>query len=98
LLAGYLYGGNPIPDKTFEPAIPDANTHLFSIGASVKQKKFKVDLAYAFQKLQNRDKNNNITDPVAGIVGDPNLIAASSANGTYKSNLHMVALSLTYMF
>ncbi|MFH0933237.1 MAG: outer membrane protein transport protein [Nitrospirota bacterium] len=91
LLAGYLYGGNPIPDKTFEPAIPDANTHLFCIGTSIKQKKFKVDLAYGYQILQEREKNNSITDPVSGL-------SAFSANGNYKSNLHLVAFSLTYIF
>jgi long-chain fatty acid transport protein len=25
-MAGYLYGQNPIPDSTFEPAIPDSDT------------------------------------------------------------------------
>jgi len=91
LLVGYLYQGNPIPDEKFDPAIPDANGHLFCIGTSLKQKKFKVDLAYGYQKLQDREKNNTINDPVSGLP-------ISSANGTYKTNLHMVALSLTYTF
>jgi len=38
LLAGYFYGGNPVPDETFEPSIPDANTSYYSIGTSVKHK------------------------------------------------------------
>ena len=91
LLAGYLYGGNPIPDKTFEPAIPDANTHLFTIGTTMKQKNFKVDVAYGYQMLQKRKKDNSITDPVSGLT-------AFSANGEYKSHLHMVGVSLTYIF
>jgi long-chain fatty acid transport protein len=91
LLAGYLYGGNPIPDETFEPAIPDANTHLFCIGTAIKQKNFKIDLVYGYQILQNRVKNNAITDPISGLT-------AFSANGTYKSHLHMVGVSLTYTF
>jgi long-chain fatty acid transport protein len=91
LLAGYLYQGNPIPNETFEPAIPDANGHLFCIGTSIKQKRFKVDLAYGYQILQDRNKNNDITDPV---TRDPRL----SANGKYKSYLHMVGVSLTYIF
>jgi long-chain fatty acid transport protein len=93
-LAGYLYGGNPIPDKTFEPSIPDANTHLFSIGTDIKYKKFKIDLAYSYQKLQNRKKNNSIDDyPSDGLLNP-----ATSANGKYKSYLHMVGVSLTYLF
>lgn len=93
LLAGYLYGGNPIPDKTFEPAIPDANTHLFTVGTSMKHKQFKVDLAYGYQKLQDRNKNNNVgaESSIPGILD-------ARANGKYKSYLHMVGVSLTYTF
>jgi len=91
LLAGYLYGGNPIPDRTFEPSIPDANAHLFTIGTDIKYKQLRFDLAYAYQKLQTRSKNNAITDPVSGLP-------AFSANGEYKSNIHMVGVSLTYKF
>ncbi len=93
LLAGYLYQGNPIPDDTFEPAIPDANAHLFTVGTSIKHKQFKVDLAYGYQKFQNRNKDND----VGSESSIPGLVDAT-ANGEYKSHLHMVALSFTYMF
>jgi len=94
LLAGYLYGGNPIPDKTFEPTIPDADTHLFCIGTDVKYKNFRFDLSYAYQHLQSRHKNNSIDDnPNDGVINP-----STSANGKYNSNLHMVGLSLTYQF
>jgi long-chain fatty acid transport protein len=91
ILAGYLYQDNPIPDKTFEPSIPDANGHLFTIGTDVKLKSFRLGLAYGYQILQDRKKNNDITDPISGLP-------AFSANGTYKSHLHMVGVSLTYTF
>jgi len=93
LLAGYLYQGNPIPDETFEPAIPDANAHLFTVGTSIKYKQFKVDLAYGYQKLQNRNKDNDVgaESSIPGILD-------ARANGTYKSHLHMVGVSLTYTF
>jgi long-chain fatty acid transport protein len=92
-LAGYLYGGTPIPDKTFEPSIPDANTHLFCIGTAIKHKKVKVDLAYSYQTLQSRKKNNNVgtESSIPGILD-------TRANGKYKSYLHMVGVSLTYRF
>jgi len=93
LLAGYLYGGNPIPDNRFEPAIPDANTHLFCIGTSIKQKKVKIDLAYAYQRLQDRNKNNDV-----GAESSIPDIFDARANGKYKSYLHMVGVSLTYTF
>ena len=86
LLAGYLYSGNPVPDNTFEPSVPDANTHLFTLGTSIIQKNFKIDLAYGYQKLEDRKKNNSVGLP------------AFTANGKYKSDLHMIGLSLTYKF
>lgn len=92
LLAGYLYSGNPVPDKTFEPSIPDANAHLYTLGTSIKHRKFKFDLAYGYQKLEDRKKDN--------IIGDPlNLLNSQArANGQYKSHLHMIGVSLTYVF
>ena len=94
LLAGYLYGGNPVPDHTFEPSIPDANTHLFCVGTDIKYKNLKIDFTYGYQKLQNRKKNNSIDDnPFDGVINP-----LTSANGVYKSNIHMFGISLTYKF
>lgn len=94
LLAGYLYQGNPVPDATFDPSIPDANGHLFSIGADVKHKSLRFGLAYSYQKLQGRNKNNSVDDnPADGIIN-----TSTTANGKYKSDLHMVGVSLTYKF
>jgi len=94
LLAGYLYGGNPVPDHTFEPSIPDANTHLFCIGTDIKYKNLKIDFTYGYQKLQSRKKNNSIDDnPFDGVLNP-----LTSANGVYKSDIHMFGVSLTYKF
>jgi len=84
LRAGYLYGGNPVPDKTFEPSIPDSNTHIFTIGTGLKSHRMKIDLAYAYQMLESREKNNTI--------------GAITANGRYDSRIHLVGISLTYLF
>ncbi len=94
LLAGYLYQGNPVPDATFDPSIPDANGHLFSIGADVKHKSLRFGLAYSYQKLLSRNKNNSVDDNPADGLANP----TTSANGKYKSDLHMVGISLTYKF
>lgn len=94
ILTGYLYSGNPVPDDTFEPAIPDANTHLFTTGINYKNKSFNFDISYAYQKLQNRKKTNSIDgDPFDGVVN-----SQATANGKYKSALHMIGISLTYKF
>jgi long-chain fatty acid transport protein len=31
--AGYFYSSTPVPDQTFEPAVPDADYNAFSVGA-----------------------------------------------------------------
>ncbi|OOP54847.1 MAG: hypothetical protein AYP45_18050, partial [Candidatus Brocadia carolinensis] len=94
LLGGYLYGGNPVPDKTFDPIVPDANTHLFTFGTSLKIKKVKIDLAYAYQLLEGRSKSNSVDDNSS----DGLLNAPTSANGKYETGLHMVGISLSYNF
>jgi long-chain fatty acid transport protein len=82
LLAGYLYGDNPIPDSTFEPAIPDADTHLFSIGTDLSFQSVKVAVSYAYQLLEGRER----------------AAAGGLSAGKFSSDLHMVAASLTYRF
>lgn len=94
LLGGYLYGGNPVPDKTMDPVVPDANTHLFAFGTSLKIKNFKIDVAYAYQLLEGRSKSNSVDDNSS----DGLLNAATSGNGKYETDLHMVGISLSYNF
>jgi long-chain fatty acid transport protein len=91
LLAGYLYGESPVPDHTFDPSIPDADTHVFSLGTDLEFNRCKVALSYAYQRFEDRSKNN--------LIGDSPVAAASDlANGAYESDLHMVSLGLTYRF
>jgi long-chain fatty acid transport protein len=84
LMAGYLYGWNPVPDSTFEPAIPDSNTHLFCVGGEAQLKSFKVAVGYAYQLQYQRGKTTNLYGPLA--------------NGTYNSDLQLLAISLGYRF
>ena len=84
LLAGYLYGNSPVPDNTFDPTIPDSDTHVFSVGTDVDYKKYKVALAYAYQLFEERTKSNSIGPP--------------ASNGKFESDAHMLALSFVYRF
>jgi long-chain fatty acid transport protein len=84
VMAGYLYGQNPIPDSTFEPAIPDSDTHLFTAGAEVAFDNLKLALAYGFQLQEDRDKTTNLY--------------GSIADGKYENYLHLVGVSLTCVF
>ncbi len=84
VMAGYLYGQNPIPDSTFEPAIPDSDTHLFTAGAELSVENIKLALAYGFQLQDDRDKTTNLY--------------GSTANGEYENYLHLIGVSLTCVF
>jgi long-chain fatty acid transport protein len=90
LRGGYLFGENPVPDDTFEPAIPDSDTHLFCIGSSFAFDKLGFDLAYAYQLQYDRNKNN--------AIGDPFNPGTGTANGKYSTDIHLIAASLAYKF
>jgi long-chain fatty acid transport protein len=94
LLAGYLYAENPVPDSTFDPSIPDSDAHLFTLGTDLTFGRFSVSLAYGYEHHEDRTKNNAIGDPL-----DPSgLNPLSSANGEYKTDIHLVATSVAYRF
>lgn len=80
LSAGYLYGFNPVPDRTFEPAIPDADSHLFCLGGELSSGRFTVALGYGYQILRDRNKGTNDYGPLG--------------NGRYHSELHLIGVSL----
>ncbi|MEZ4598539.1 MAG: outer membrane protein transport protein [Syntrophotaleaceae bacterium] len=84
LMAGYLYGENPIPDSTFEPAIPDSDTHLFTVGTELVFDRLKLALAYGFQLQENRSKNSNQYGDIA--------------NGKYENHIHLAGISMSYAF
>ncbi|NVN91666.1 MAG: TonB-dependent receptor [Desulfuromonadales bacterium] len=84
LMAGYLYGWNPVPDSTFEPAIPDADSHLFCLGGKARFDRITVGLGYAYQLQRGRTKTTNLYGSVA--------------NGSFEADLHLLAISLGYRF
>lgn len=88
--AGYLFANNPIPDDTFEPSIPDSDTHIFTLGTGIKYKQCKIDLAYAFQHLEDRNKDNTVSN-LPSPLGTP-------VNGEYDSSMHMFAVSISHTF
>ena len=82
--AGYLYGWNPVPDATFEPGIPDSNTHLFCVGGEAQVNKLKISISYGYQLQEERTKTTNIY--------------GSLANGRYNADLHLLGLSMGWRF
>lgn len=87
LLAGYLYGWNAVPDDTFEPSVPDANSHLFCLGTDMVFNNIKLAVSYAYQLQEERSKNNTVGAATGG-----------AANGTYNADIHLLGLGVTYRF
>ncbi len=87
LRAGYIYGRNPVPDRTFEPSIPDADVHLFTLGTGISYNNFNFDLAYGYQRHESRRKDNQL----GGESGQP-------ADGRYESEIHVLGMSVGYAF
>ncbi len=94
VMAGYIYEGTPVPDATFDPVVPSGTSHVYCIGTDIRFSRFLLGISYAYQKVNGRTKNNAIDDnPSDGIVNP-----AASANGVYRTDLHMVGISVTYRF
>jgi len=60
---------------------------MVSVGADLAWKCCRVQLGYAFQKYQARDKDNTVGAAEGG-----------AANGSYRTEIHMIGLSLVYRF
>ncbi|MFZ5447211.1 MAG: OmpP1/FadL family transporter [Thermodesulfobacteriota bacterium] len=89
--AGYIYDLTPVPDSSFEPQVPDANRHIFTVGGDMKVfTRFTLGIAYNFILSETREKNNTIV--VNGVA------APLQANGTYNSNVHSLGLSCSFQF
>jgi long-chain fatty acid transport protein len=89
--AGYIYDLTPVPDTSFDPQVPDANRHIFTVGGDIKVlTRFTLGIAYNFILSESRSKNNSI--PVNGVP------APLQANGNYTSNVHSLGLSCAFQF
>jgi len=88
---GYVFDPTPIRDVDFSPSIPGNDRHVFSLGYGYDlNDSATIDLAYAYVFFKNREQATSPATP----PGSPN----SVKNGTYKTNVHILAASLSYKF
>jgi len=88
--AGYIYDLTPVPNSSFDPQVPDANRHIFTVGSDLKIWRFTLGFAYNFILQESRNKNNTI---VTNGVSNP-----LQANGRYDTNIHSLGLSWSLQF
>lgn len=89
--AGYIYDLTPVPDSSFDPQIPDANRHIFTVGGDLKVfTRITLGIAYNYILSESRTKNNTIV-----VNGVPALL---QANGNYNTSIHSLGLSFSFQF
>jgi len=86
---GLAYDQSPIRDAQRTPRLPDNNRTWISVGAQYKvSPQIALDAGYTYIFVKDPDINQN-----AGSTATSGLI-----NGTYKSNVNILAAQLTYTF
>jgi long-chain fatty acid transport protein len=77
LRAGWVYLESPIPEETLSPSLPDADRHVFSVGAGYARNGHAVDIGYALS-MYDRGVDKNL---VPSVLGD------------YDTTTHLLAVS-----
>ncbi len=90
LRAGYIYDLTPVPNDTFDPQVPDANRHIFTVGGDLTYKSFTLGIAYNYILQESRNKSSVITFNGVG--------APLQADGRYNANIQSLAMSLACHF
>ena len=97
LRGGYIRANSPVPERTFEPRVPNSDFNGFSAGIGLlcrksamflglihcKDTSIGIDLIYKNQLYESRTIRNNINPLV---------------NGTYKTTLHAGGIGLRINF
>jgi long-chain fatty acid transport protein len=84
---GLAYDQSPVRDADRTPRLPDNDRTWIAVGAQYKiSPQWAVDVAYAYIHVKDPDMNQN-----AG-----NTAAYGLINGSYRSNVNIVGLQVTY--
>ena len=62
--AGYIFSENSVPEKNFNPLVPDSDRHIFSVGVGQRHDKLSWDAAYQFAYGPPREVSNG--SPASG--------------------------------
>jgi len=85
---GYFFSENSVPDKNFNPAVPDTDQHSFSIGVGRKTNRWSWAATYQV-----------LTGPWRTVSGSESTsLAGESADGRYKFLNHALNVSVGYRF
>lgn len=80
IYAGYLFDESPIPDKTLDPILPDADRHSVQIGAGYRIGSVMIQGSYMALFFNDRETTTN----------------ELGVNGDYESFAHLIGMQLSY--
>ena len=87
--SGYYWNPTPIPDETLDALLPDANRHEVTVGTGYAWEQTSLDLAYSHIFMAKRTTETNVNDSI---------VAGTSAAGTYRSHIDLIAVTVSYRF
>jgi len=90
--AGYTFAESSIPDSTYNPAIPDADRHIFSLGVGYKKDQLAMQLGYQYAHSPDRTVQGSPSAPPGTFP------AGQTADGTYRNRYHALTTSISYDF
>lgn len=82
LRAGYMYDTSPVPERTCDPILPDADRNEISIGIGYQGQRYNLELTYYAVLVKERRVTNNIY----------------GFNGKYESFVNLISLNFDYRF
>ena len=86
--AGYIYSENSVPDKSFNPIVPDSDRHIFSVGVKQSVGHWNWALAYQFAYGPWRTVSGSSSPSFIG----------ETADGRYQATSHALSLSIGCAF
>jgi len=81
---GYFFDQTPVPDRTLDPLLPQADKNIFSGGVGYRLSPFSLDFSYAYLVNEDRTVTNSILD--------------YPTNGLYETTAHIFSVSAGLMF
>lgn len=88
MAAGYFFSENSVPDRNFNPAVPDTDQHSFSVGVGRKGERWNWALTYQLLTGPWRKVENSRSTSLVG----------ESADGRYRFLNNAVNVSVTRRF
>jgi len=88
LRGGYYHHSTPIPEETWDPNLPDSNSHGITTGLGYDfNQHMTIDLAYSLLIYEHRNINNTVGN-----------VFGADVDGRYKQFMNIGVVTLTYKF